>query len=65
MAGYKYTGLVPLKNAFFAQKMLINAKVTMKIYKNTGHLIPWMKPSYMKKDILDFPLANTPVPAGK
>ena len=29
-------GLVPLKNAFFAQKKLVNARVTMKIYKKTG-----------------------------
>ena len=56
--------LVPLKNAFFAQKMLVNAQVTMKIFKNTGHLIPWMAPGDMKQDILNFPAVNTPIASG-
>ncbi len=48
-------GLVPLANAYFAQKMLVNARVTMKIYKNTGHLIPWLEPGDMEKELLKFP----------
>jgi pimeloyl-ACP methyl ester carboxylesterase len=47
-------GLVPVENAYFAEKRLINAKVTMKIYKKTGHLIPWMNPDYMKNEILAY-----------
>ncbi len=55
--------LVPLKNAFYAESKLTNAKVTMKIYKNTGHLIPWLDPQYMKKEIMKYPSVSLPLAA--
>jgi uncharacterized protein len=52
-------GLVPVENAYFAENRLINARVSIKIYKNTGHLIPWLNPDYMKKEIMAY-LNNYP-----
>jgi len=48
----KEDGLVPIENAYFGEKVLINAEVKMAIYKDTGHLIPWTKPELLKKEIL-------------
>ena len=44
--------LVPIENAYFAEKVLTNAQVIMKIDKNAGHLIPWTKPDLIKNEIL-------------
>jgi pimeloyl-ACP methyl ester carboxylesterase len=48
----KNDGLVPVENAYFAEKVLVNAKLKMAIYDNVGHLIPWTKPDLLKKEIL-------------
>lgn len=48
----KDDGLVPIENARFAEKKLVNAHVKMAIYEDTGHLIPWTKPDLLKKEIL-------------
>ncbi len=53
--------LVPLKNAYYAEDKLKNARVIMKIYNNTGHLIPWLDPDYMKKEIMKFPSHSLPL----
>ena len=45
-------GLVPVENAYFAEKALENARVRMAIYDEAGHLIPWTKPDLLKKEIL-------------
>ena len=47
-------GLVPVENAYFAEKVLKNAEVKMAIYEGTGHLIPWTSPGLLKKEILYF-----------
>jgi len=45
-------GLVPVENAYFAKKVLINAETKLVIYKDTGHLIPWTNPALIKNEIL-------------
>ena len=45
-------GLVPIENAYFAEKALVNAEVRMALYEDTGHLIPWTRPDLLKKEIL-------------
>ena len=44
--------LVPVENAYFANRVLINAETKLEIYKDTGHLIPWTKPELIKNEIL-------------
>jgi len=46
--------LVPVTNAYFAQKQLANASVTMVIEPKMDHLIPWNRPDLMKKAILGY-----------
>jgi pimeloyl-ACP methyl ester carboxylesterase len=48
----KKDGLVPLENAYFAEKVLVNAQVKMAIYDDVGHLIPWTEPDLLKNEIL-------------
>lgn len=48
----KKDGLVPIENAYFAEKVLQNAEVKMAIYEDSGHLIPWTSPELLKKEIL-------------
>jgi pimeloyl-ACP methyl ester carboxylesterase len=47
--------LVPVENGYFAENKLQSSHVTMRIYNATGHLIPWLEPDYMKKEIIIFP----------
>ena len=50
----KKDGLVPIENAYFAEKVLVNAQVKMALHDDVGHLIPWTKPDLLKKEILSF-----------
>lgn len=50
----KKDGLVPIENAYFAEKVMHNADVKMAIYDDKGHLIPWTSPELLKREILYF-----------
>ncbi len=48
----KDDGLVPVENAYFAERVLVNAQVKMALYEDVGHLIPWTRPDLLKREIL-------------
>jgi pimeloyl-ACP methyl ester carboxylesterase len=45
--------IVPVKNAFFIDRMLANTTKKLVVNKKTGHLIPWTHPKLMKYEILE------------
>ncbi|RYC71433.1 alpha/beta hydrolase [Spirosoma sordidisoli] len=45
--------LVPAGNAAFAQRMLVNAPVTMQLIPKMNHFIPWSRPDLIHDAILD------------
>ncbi len=46
-------GLVPPGNAAFAQRMLTNAPVTMRMIPDMNHFIPWRRPDFIREAILE------------
>jgi len=47
-------GLVPVENAYYAERNLVNAEVKMSIYENLGHLIPWTQPELLVRELMEF-----------
>lgn len=44
--------LVPYQNAYFTQKMMVNAVVELKIVKGMNHFVPWSNPELIRDAIL-------------
>ncbi len=44
--------LVPLENAYFGKKKLVNTKLDFQVYEGVNHLIPWNRPDLIKNAVL-------------
>ena len=51
-------GLVPVENAYFAERRLTSAPKKLIVRKNVGHLIPWTDPGLITKEIHDMARIN-------